>query len=501
MSKLPVRTVVSVMLVGLVCSGCTNSTGKPSTVTSSQPLLDATATALASERPADQVPARGNLQRTGEYNDGGNATPQLSQVLWSSPYYIDMRVGPLVAEGTVIYDNDGTLYAVDATTGKEKWRTYAIQNVEPKIADGVLYYLGADGLHAVDIETQNEKWVFAKADRSTSPPLIGGGLAYFGAGDGYVYAVDTETGTSKWSVKTSTVKNSAEYGNLSGELVLVGDTLFVSTRSGDLYALDALTGEQRWKVKAGDYGVRQLAVWGDTLYFSAAKYLNPEEAARQLAATPDINSQHPPDLPPTQSGIYAVNMQNGQQIWEVKPSKSEGGTIEYRYGGGLDTPIVFDGVVYSTRGFANDSEPGSVYAFDAASGKQLWQKVLQTQLWTDSLAAWDGLVYVTGIPAYLSNEGAPLYALDAKTGEEKWTFRQGAYLAKPIIYNGILYTASRRNQRGKLYALDARSGKELRSIALQGGVSDGDVLVLRGDTVYMRITDLDVPGDQVIAVK
>src|SRR5688500_14675461 len=117
MSKLPISTVVFVILVGLVCSGCTNSTGKPSSVTDRQPLLDATATSLVSEVAADQVPDRGNLQRTGEYNNR-NATPQLSQVLWSSPYS-DMRAGPLVVEGTVIYVNYDTLHAVEATTGKE----------------------------------------------------------------------------------------------------------------------------------------------------------------------------------------------------------------------------------------------------------------------------------------------------------------------------------------------------------------------------------------------
>ncbi|MDQ5825337.1 MAG: PQQ-binding-like beta-propeller repeat protein [Chloroflexota bacterium] len=507
MPKLPMRTVVLLMLVGLIGSGCANFGADPTPVISSQAQPDTTAIAWTSEIVADQVPARGNLQRTGEYPDSGDAAPQLSQVLWSSPYYVSMRAGPVVADGTVIFTvseyHDDNLYAVDATTGKEKWRASTIPNMEPKVADGVLFYLGTDGLHAVEIKTQHEKWVFAKADRGTSTPLIGGGLAYFGVGDGSVYAVDVETGTSKWSVKTPTAEYSAKYGNLSGELVLVGGTLFVTTIGGDLFAFDASTGAQRWRLKAGDGGARQLAVWGDKLYFSAAKYLYPEEAARQLTATPDMSAGfYEPVSPSMQNGIYAVNMQNGQEIWKVEPPKSEAVPLGYPHEGGLNTPIVFDGVVYSVGQLAYDSEPGSVYAFDAASGKQLWQKALPTELWQDSLAASDGLLFVTGIPAYPSADGAPLYALDAKTGEEKWTFRQGAYLAKPLISNGILYTASRMNQRGKLYAIDARSGNEIRSIALQGGgVSDGDALVLRGDTIYMRITDLDVPGDQLIAVK
>ena len=75
-----------------------------------------------------------------------------------------------------------------------------------------------------------------------------------------------------------------------------------------------------------------------------------------------------------------------------------------------------------------------------------------TGYWMNSSAAIaDGKVY-TG--SWDNN----LYALDAKTGEEKWRFKTGDWvLSTPAAVNGMVYFGS---LDGNLYALNARTGRE-----------------------------------------
>ncbi len=52
-----------------------------------------------------------------------------------------MTGAPAVAYGTVYIIDLGTLYAVDALTGKEKWRLQGHGlNSDPIIADGIIYF-------------------------------------------------------------------------------------------------------------------------------------------------------------------------------------------------------------------------------------------------------------------------------------------------------------------------------------------------------------------------
>ena len=72
-----------------------------------------------------------------------------------------------------------------------------------------------------------------------------------------------------------------------------------------------------------------------------------------------------------------------------------------------------------------------------------------------------------------------LYALDARTGQEKWSFKtDGGVASSPAVAGGMIYIGS---LDGRLYALDARTGQEKWSFKTGSPVSSPAVA---GGVVY-----------------
>ena len=169
---------------------------------------------------------------------------------------------PAFVDGTVYFGaGDGRVYAVDATTGKEKWHGQTGGRVRSSPAvDGTRVYVGsADGrVYAFDRATGKEAWKFDTEgvklfsgnfgyDRRTvqSSPSVANGIVYVGARDGWIYALDANTGAEKWRFdhKISWINTSPAF--LDG-VVYAGssDAQFVQ-------AIDAASGKELWRTTTG----------------------------------------------------------------------------------------------------------------------------------------------------------------------------------------------------------------------------------------------------------
>ncbi|MFL5733875.1 MAG: PQQ-binding-like beta-propeller repeat protein [Chloroflexia bacterium] len=125
------------------------------------------------------------------------------QVIWHYNPGRGVITSPAVAYGTVYITDKGTLYAIDAQTGKERWQIQAGGfSSDPVIADGIVYFtttvtsltvlIGGKPsgyLHAVDAQTGQELWTFSVEGETMEAPAIANGTVYFGSGEGYLYAV------------------------------------------------------------------------------------------------------------------------------------------------------------------------------------------------------------------------------------------------------------------------------------------------------------------------
>src|SRR4029077_11834569 len=103
---------------------------------------------------------------------------------------------------------DSFFYALDAATGKEKWRFKTGEDADihnqvgiqssPAVVDGVVYFGCRDSkVYAVDAATGQQKWAFSnKGSWVIASPAISDGRVYFATSDtGLFHALDANTGT------------------------------------------------------------------------------------------------------------------------------------------------------------------------------------------------------------------------------------------------------------------------------------------------------------------
>src|SRR5262249_41990359 len=179
---------------------------------------------------------------------------------------------PAVAGGVVfVGSTDGNLYAIEATTGAERWK-FATQGrvvSSPAVQAGVVYFASYDSnFYAIDAASGALKWKFATkgekrfaaphihglqpaAERMADPfgfylssPAVAHRIRYFRSGDGNVYALDTAAGTVKWTFQTGDVVHASP--------ALAEGLLFIGSWDTYFYALDAATGAEKWRFKTGD---------------------------------------------------------------------------------------------------------------------------------------------------------------------------------------------------------------------------------------------------------
>ncbi len=196
-----------------------------------------------------------------------------------------------------------------------------------------------------------------------------------------------------------------------------------------------------------------------------------------------------PDWP--QAGGYPNHAMHHIQVGDnLRPAwKSNAGKGATDYQRIVSAPIVAEGRVY-----AIDSE-SRVSAFDAKSGGRLWRIDLTPGKEDDGHVA-GGLAFAQG-RIYATTGFAQAIALDAKTGAEIW--RQpvpGPARTPPTVRGGLVYVVTVDNH---LFALNADTGKQewtyagiTETAAILGGASpavDGGVVVVpfsSGELVALR---------------
>ncbi len=172
-----------------------------------------------------------------------------------------------------------------------------------------------------------------------SSPAVVGSVIYFGAGDGYVYAVDAATRKVIWRFQTGA-------GVFSSPTVVDG-VVYVGSSDNHVYALDADTGEHIWRYLTGERVDSSPAVVDGVVYVGSF-------------------DDH----------VYALDAATGALIWRFHSRDS------------IDSsPAVADGVVFF------GSIDRHVYAVDAATGELRW-RFPTGHFVRSSPAVVDGVVYV-----------------------------------------------------------------------------------------------------------
>ena len=181
-------------------------------------------------------------------------------------------------------------------------------------------------------------------------------------------------------------------------------------------------------------------------------------------------------------GTFAIDMLSGKVKWAHRPAFSTGT-------GSVSTPPAVSGEIVITSYSA--AYPGAVVGLSLTTGKEVWR---------GRDPARDAAVAVNAGLAYILDKNGSFYALEAATGREKWKVsfaNRGGCASRPIVRDDIIYlTASADATPGDaakpagnyLFALDAKTGQERwRYRAEAPYVHDGVCLrqpVVTADTIF-----------------
>ena len=202
-------------------------------------------------------------------------------VVWHDP--APVSTGPTIVEETIYVGTTaegGSLYAIDAETGDERWSTVlssdfetaGLPSSEPAIVDGSVYVTGTAedageeprGRLLSLAEDGSIQWEHGVSGRVQSSPAVADGSVYFGTGDRDVYAIDSSNGETEWTV---------EVGNsVYASPALDDERLYVTTMGlGDgLLALSRSNGETVWTGDARPL-YTEPAIAGERVYVGGAR--------------------------------------------------------------------------------------------------------------------------------------------------------------------------------------------------------------------------------------
>lgn len=194
------------------------------------------------------------------------------EVLWRSTDASDRYSRPTIAGGRVYAGNrDGTVYALDAADGRERWQTSLgrTRGWVPSVADETVYVgtstSSSGSVVALDASTGEERWSVGTAPvLNDTAPAIGENAIYLGCSGfdgrhGKLVARDRADGASRWSLELDS-------DGWFGQPIVADGTVYAGAIDDDVYAVDADSGEVRWRFDAGGTAYAAPEVTDDLLY-------------------------------------------------------------------------------------------------------------------------------------------------------------------------------------------------------------------------------------------
>jgi outer membrane protein assembly factor BamB/serine/threonine protein kinase len=253
--------------------------------------------------------------------------------------------------------------------------------------------------------------------------------------------------------------------------VIVDDLLYVT--SFEVHALDVATGTRRFK--SGEVawsmtvtGGHVYASDGPSLFSLDAKDGGVRWKLPVDAWVYSVAADRGTVVTGTRGGgVQAWESSTGDQLWELSGAQSDFETPD-------SGPLLHGRTVYTWA-------DGQLYALDARSGAEQWSYPVGDTSATGGVPvrlrpAEDGVVYVCA--------GSRVLALDSVTGAERWRFDAPAvFLCPPVfvpgaaVAGGGVYLA---DYLGTVYALDAANGHDRWRIATEARQSPEPVVVTDG---------------------
>jgi outer membrane protein assembly factor BamB len=321
----------------------------------------------------------------------------------------------------------------------------------------------------------------APAGGTVSRPFIPPGVAY-------VY--DRSTGQEVRKLTGSDVLPFDGFGSavaLSGNIAIIGAHTKndVGNSSGAAYVFDVTTGQELWKLTASD------AAEGDL--FGDAVATNGTTAIIGAVGVGIDGANYRYD-----GAAYLFDVATGQETHKLTPSDA---AMNDKFGSAvaINHNVAVVGA-YRSHGFPPDYRKGTAYAFDIASGQELFKVTASDAVAGDAFGyslAVDGNIAIVGAPQTATGGTGAAYLFDVRTGQElrkvtpldsAATDQLGVSVA--ISGNTAIVGARTADNLGSAYLFDVTTGRELAKILPSAPTVDGQFgysLAINGDKAIVGI--------------
>ena len=176
----------------------------------------------------------------------------------------DASSGGLAIAGDTLYVTSGFGFvtALNAATGAPRW-TQALDAAPmgaPTVQDGVVYLTTRDALGwALDATTGRILWQAFGATSDSgiaggSAPAVAGPLVVFPFPSGQMVSAVRNTGQQAWAASVAGKRQGrafSKFTDLTGDPVVVGNTVYAGNHAGAAAAFDATTGQAIWRANEG----------------------------------------------------------------------------------------------------------------------------------------------------------------------------------------------------------------------------------------------------------
>lgn len=353
------------------------------------------------------------------YNLGGNPEHDaVSNIKHSKNYdlaWVKNVNGNIYMSSPVLYKNnvltasfddnnatDNYIVCYNASTGKKRWKYQTKNGIKNQmiISEGIVIATDLQGfIYAIDIETGKVKWE-KDLNYNRLPALISGtvtknNIVYTGFGN-TLSALDTRTGKTIWT------NQEWNGGQGSTPTMTIADNILVTSSNWNgLYGHDLKTGKLLWKRSDKGLSFRN----GNVLY---------KENTLWVAENDGDNGT-----------IHLLNPDTGKTIKTINTLMNNKSTT---------TPIVTNKNIYIAG-----SDPG-IAAIERKTGRKIWEhEVLPAIFYTPQYFS-DQQRSIESTPILVGNElifGAMdgwLYKLNATTGATTWK----TYLGSPVLTSAAI---------------------------------------------------------------
>ncbi len=262
------------------------------------------------------------------------------------------------------------------------------------------------------------QWVFQTEGPIRGSATIAGDALYFGSADGFLYAVDRADGTFRWKFQIG--------GAIAGAPAVADDLVIVAGRGEMVHALDRADGTSRWSFRMKP----TLPTPTEWNFFTAPPVVDGDQVL----------------VPSGDGHLYALDLRTGAERWKFETGDSL-----------RAAPLVVGDVIYQPSG------DDHVYALAAAHGALRWkfatagvgydlsQGFIRSDIFTRPS-------YQDGLLVFGSRD-ANVYAVDATTGEKKWSFAyDSTWAMSTTVEAGAVYAGWSTNN--KINALDLATGAQ-----------------------------------------